>query len=183
MKDKHNEQTILERKIRLPLVGMFVLLCILVWLNELVDLPHLLLGAPPTPVNWREAVIEMVLIAIVGLLVVLRLTRDITERKWAEETLRQYHEHLEDLVEERTSELQQEISERKRAEEALEQKMRELETFLDNIPHMAWLKDLDSNFILVNHGVWRCCGNGSGVSQESYLRSLLWRRGSQEVQR
>ncbi|MEW6405873.1 MAG: hypothetical protein AB1649_29120, partial [Chloroflexota bacterium] len=30
------------------------------WLNEIWDLPHLLLGAPATPVNWRESIIETV---------------------------------------------------------------------------------------------------------------------------
>jgi PAS domain S-box-containing protein len=52
--------------------------------------------------------------------------RDITERKRTEETLRQYREHLEELVKDRTGELtkanellQQEISYRMRKEEAL----------------------------------------------------------------
>jgi len=73
---------------------MFVLLCILVWLNEAVDLPHLLLGAPRTPINWREAIIETVLIAGVGLFAVLRLIRDVTERKRAEEQVLQQQRAL-----------------------------------------------------------------------------------------
>ncbi len=88
------EQAIPERRIWLPVAGMFVLLCILVWLNEIVDLPHLLLGAPHTPINWREAIIEMVLIAGVGLFVVLRLIRDITERKRAEQAVRRQRDEL-----------------------------------------------------------------------------------------
>jgi PAS domain-containing protein len=68
---------------------MFVLLCILVWLNEILDFPHLLLGALHTPINWREAILETVLIAGVGLFVVLRLIHDVTERKRAEEALRE----------------------------------------------------------------------------------------------
>ena len=54
-------------------------------------------------------------------------TTDISERKAAEEELRQYQEHLEEMVEERTAELrrtneqlEQEIAERKAAEEALQ---------------------------------------------------------------
>jgi len=73
---------------------MFVLLCILMWLDEILDLPHLLLGAPPTPINWREALIETVLITAVGLFAVSRLIRDITERKRAEEEIRQKTEDL-----------------------------------------------------------------------------------------
>jgi len=96
MKDEHKtkkqlvvEETIPERRIWLPVAGMFVLLCILAGLNEIVDLPRLLLGASHTPINWRETIIEMVLIASVGLYVVLRLIRDITERVRAEEALRE----------------------------------------------------------------------------------------------
>jgi len=95
---KRVEQGIPGRRIWLPVAGMFVLLSILVWLNEILDLPHLLLGAPHTPINWRESITEMVLIASVGLFAVLRLIRDITERKRAEEALQQYAERLRALT-------------------------------------------------------------------------------------
>ncbi|MBI3951058.1 MAG: GHKL domain-containing protein [Acidobacteria bacterium] len=56
------------------------------------------------------------------------------ERKWAEEELQKYYEHLEELVQARTAELkalneqlQQEIIEHKRTEEALKQRTAELE--------------------------------------------------------
>jgi hypothetical protein len=65
---------------------MFILVCILVWLDEILDLPHLLLGAPPTPINWHEALSETALIATVGLLAVSRLMRDVTTRVRAEES-------------------------------------------------------------------------------------------------
>ncbi len=89
----------------LPVACAFVLLCILVWLDEILDLPHLLLGAPRTPLNWREAISEMVLIATVGLLVTSRLIRDVTEHQRAEEALKQHRDHLEEMVEERTQAL------------------------------------------------------------------------------
>jgi PAS domain S-box-containing protein len=42
------------------------------------------------------------------------------------------------------------ITKRKHAEEALQQKITELNSFLNNIPDMAWLKDIESRFIAVN---------------------------------
>jgi PAS domain S-box-containing protein len=47
------------------------------------------------------------------------IARDITARKQAEDGLRQYREHLEEMVEGRTRELQNEINERKHAESLL----------------------------------------------------------------
>jgi PAS domain S-box-containing protein len=117
----------------LPTASLFFVLCVLVWLNEVLDFPHLLLGAPRTPVNWQEATIEALLVAIVGLFTVSKLIYDIAKRKQAEEELREYRDHLEELVKERTTklttaneQLQKEITERKRAEEALRQRNREL---------------------------------------------------------
>jgi len=95
---KRVKQGIPERRIWLPVAGMFVLLCILVWLNESMDLPRLLLGALPTPINWREAIVETVLIAGVGLFAVLRLIRDITERVRAQEALEAAHTFRQSII-------------------------------------------------------------------------------------
>jgi len=73
---------------------MFALLYILAWLNEILDLPHLLLGAPRTPVNWREATIETIFITAAGLFTVSRLIRDATRRARTEEALRESEERL-----------------------------------------------------------------------------------------
>jgi len=67
----------------------------------------------------------------VGNIVILR---DVSAQKKAEKALKEYHDHLEELVEERTAELakankklEQEIEERKRAEETLRKREVELE--------------------------------------------------------
>ena len=39
---------------------------------------------------------------------------------------------------------------RKKIEESLDRKNTELNSFINNIPDMAWLKDKDSRFIAVN---------------------------------
>ena len=95
---KRVEQWIPERRIWLPVAGMFVLLCILEWLNETMDLPHLLLGAPHTPTNWREAIVETALIAGIGIFTVLRLIRDTTGRRRAEDALMAAHAFQQSII-------------------------------------------------------------------------------------
>ena len=51
---------------------------------------------------------------------ITKLEASETTRKWAEEELRKHREHLRELAEERTAELQQEVTERKQAEEKLQ---------------------------------------------------------------
>lgn len=36
------------------------------WLDEILDIPYVLLGGEATPINWRESLFESVVIAIVG---------------------------------------------------------------------------------------------------------------------
>jgi hypothetical protein len=35
----------------------------LIWPDEIADIPHVILGAEPTPVNWQEALLETLLTA------------------------------------------------------------------------------------------------------------------------
>ncbi|MCK4663130.1 MAG: PAS domain S-box protein [Bacteroidales bacterium] len=58
------------------------------------------------------------------------------------------------------------ITEQKEAKEKLIQKNIELNSFINNIPDMAWLKDKDSNFILAN----KAFGDAVGMNTE-YLIS------------
>jgi PAS domain S-box-containing protein len=90
---------------------------------------------------------------------------DITKRKQAEVALQEAHDELEQRVAERTVELSktnqqlmQEIQEHKRTEKALKQKIAELNSFLNNLPDMAWLKDTKSCFIAVNNTFSKAVG-------------------------
>ncbi|MBU2547282.1 MAG: PAS domain-containing protein [Proteobacteria bacterium] len=72
--------------------GMFGLLLLLAWLNEVLDLPQVLLSAPSTPINWRESLIESVVILIVGLVSLKELRLYLSLRRAAEEALRRSEE-------------------------------------------------------------------------------------------
>lgn len=42
----------------------------LTWIDEILDIPYVLLGGPSTPINWRESLFESVIIAIVGWVII-----------------------------------------------------------------------------------------------------------------
>jgi len=83
--------------------------------------------------------------------------RDITDRRRAEEALREAHAELERRVEERTLELARankeltaEVAERRRAEDALRESHALLESVLHNTSDQVYLKDLEGRYVFVN---------------------------------
>ena len=82
---------------------------------------------------------------------------EVSERKQTEEELKKYREHLEELVKERTAELekinlnlQAEINERIRVEEELASGRNMLRTLIDSMPEEIYAKDSESRYILAN---------------------------------
>ena len=57
----------------------FALIILLIWLDEIIDIPYLLLGAQSTPLNWRESLFESICIIILGS-VIVRITGKTFER-------------------------------------------------------------------------------------------------------
>ncbi|WP_200334085.1 PAS domain S-box protein [Thiocystis violacea] len=76
---------------------------------------------------------------------------DITEKKRLAEELEGHRNHLEELVELRTLELHQ--------------KTHALQALIDNLPHMAWMKDREGRFLAVN----RVFADAHGGTPESML--------------
>lgn len=74
------------------------LFCILLWADEILDLPHLLVGAPQTPLNWYEVVIETIFVATVCFLIVANAIRRAAERKKTKDALRETRDYLESLI-------------------------------------------------------------------------------------
>lgn len=57
---------------------------VLLWLDELFDLPHRFFGAEPTPVNWRECLVESIAVALLGAMVVAWSARLLARIKYLE---------------------------------------------------------------------------------------------------
>lgn len=65
-------------------ISGFLIIIAFTWLNEILDLPHVLLAAPATPINWRESLIETVFSLIMAV-ICWDLLR-IYELRWMEAT-------------------------------------------------------------------------------------------------
>jgi rsbT co-antagonist protein RsbR len=78
------------------------------------------------------------------------ISRDVTEIKRAEETLKEAHAEIEKQVEERTAELEREVAERTRAEASLAHESDLLQALLDNSPDYIFFKDRESRFVKTN---------------------------------
>lgn len=97
--NNHLNSHIIGSKICLAVFFSFVLLCILVWINEVFDIPHLVFGAPSSIINWRESLSETVLIAFIGFLVMLIIIKGIRKCKKDEEMILESREKYRTLVE------------------------------------------------------------------------------------
>jgi len=75
---------------------------------------------------------------------VISIARDVTERKRAEDEIHLLNADLEQRVLERTEELRLQT--------------RYLRTLIDTLPMMAWLKDKESRFLVVNQAMALACG-------------------------
>jgi PAS domain-containing protein len=78
-------------------------MCLLVWFNEILDLPHILMNAPRTPINWQESLVETVLIVILGLFVYSKTVHFVSQTSETEKILREkeerYHSTLDNMLE------------------------------------------------------------------------------------
>ncbi|MBN1877999.1 MAG: PAS domain S-box protein [Anaerolineae bacterium] len=75
---------------------------------------------------------------------------DVTERKQAAEELIKYRERLEELVGERTAELEQEIAERKRVEHALRESEGKFRSITENAVDFIFIKDKMRRYTFIN---------------------------------
>jgi PAS domain S-box-containing protein len=88
------------------------------------------------------------------------VVRNISDRKYAEESLKMYNEELEERVAERTIELttvnkklREEISIRKETEDRLEKSQRMLDSILRSIPDVVYRIDHEGNVTFINDAV------------------------------
>lgn len=64
-------------------IGIMAII-LLLWLNELIDLPHLIFGSGTTPVNWHESLMETIVVLILGAALLMFTRHSINRIKYLE---------------------------------------------------------------------------------------------------
>ncbi len=62
----------------------FATVAVLLWLDEILDLPHNLLGTTATPINWVESLLETFFVIILGWIVIVRSKRTLKRIRYLE---------------------------------------------------------------------------------------------------
>ncbi|MFH1077001.1 MAG: hypothetical protein V1753_09265 [Pseudomonadota bacterium] len=65
------------------LIG-FGIAILFIWADEVFDLPHYLLGAHATPINWQESLEESIVLLALGLIVIYNSLRSLKNIKYLE---------------------------------------------------------------------------------------------------
>ncbi|MDM8547672.1 PAS domain S-box protein [Candidatus Venteria ishoeyi] len=100
---------------------------------------------------------------------------DITERRHAEDELRKYREHLEDIVKERTIDLHKEISEHKQAKEKLQKSKEQFRTVADFTYNWEYWIDPAGNYVYVSPSCERITGYRADefIQNPALLQSII----------
>nr|WP_321465418.1 hypothetical protein [uncultured Desulfobulbus sp.] len=67
--------------------GAILFVIALSWFDEVLDIPHVLLGGAATPINWRESIFESIVISIVGAIIIRHTYRLLTRVSYLESIL------------------------------------------------------------------------------------------------
>jgi hypothetical protein len=63
------KEQFVKKIIWLETIG-FLATILVIWLDELLDLPHLIFGALATPINFSESIFETILIALLAIIII-----------------------------------------------------------------------------------------------------------------
>ncbi len=77
------KKKITKRIILYELIG-FIIVAVLLWTNEVFDIPRYLLGAARTPINWVESIIETIFVIILGIFIIYVSWRQLNRIKYLE---------------------------------------------------------------------------------------------------
>ena len=63
------KERLINRIIRIEIIG-FLIIILISWLDELLDLPHIFFGVPQSPINYFESIFESTLISAFAIIII-----------------------------------------------------------------------------------------------------------------
>ncbi len=78
---------LIAKKVAWYEAGAILFVIALSWFDEVLDIPHVLLGGAATPINWRESIFESIVISIVGAIIIRHTYRLLTRVSYLESIL------------------------------------------------------------------------------------------------
>jgi len=78
---------LLAKKVAWLEAAAIIFVVALIWFDEILDIPHVLLGGAATPINWRESIFESLVIAIFGTTVIIHTYRLLARVSYLESIL------------------------------------------------------------------------------------------------
>lgn len=72
------KEQFIKRIIGIEIIG-FLSIILIIWLDEFLDLPHIIFGAIATPINYFECIFESTVISLMALIIIF-LTHTILQR-------------------------------------------------------------------------------------------------------
>ena len=61
---------LIARRVSLYEATAILFIIAIIWIDEILDIPYVLLGGPATPINWRESLFESVIILLIGAVII-----------------------------------------------------------------------------------------------------------------
>ncbi len=74
--------------------GFFITMMVVIFLDEVLDLPHIIFNAPATPINWVEILLEEISCVIVSIFFLMIFYKNNLKRYQTETKLRKEHSHV-----------------------------------------------------------------------------------------
>ncbi|WP_448874768.1 hypothetical protein [Desulfobulbus propionicus] len=78
---------LIAKKVAWYETGAIVFVIALIWFDEILDIPHVVLGGAATPINWRESIFESIVIAVVAVLIIRHTYKLLTRVSYLESIL------------------------------------------------------------------------------------------------
>ena len=78
---------LIAKKVAWYEAGAILFVIVLSWFDEVLDIPHVLLGGAATPINYRESIFESIVIGIVGALIIRHTYKLLTRISYLESIL------------------------------------------------------------------------------------------------